>query len=138
MTPAATSALVDRSGNQLERSPEHSLVTTTSLVLPAGSGEFDWLAEFDANYTSDRFVDSNNFTQIDSYWLFNLRLGLQGDEWSLIAFADNLFDDDTIKSGGSVAPDFGAGFSIPPTLIKSSQLPQPRVVGLRFNFSFGL
>jgi hypothetical protein len=48
-----------------------------------------------------------------------------------------VFDDDTIVSGGTATPDFGAGFSIPPVIQVSSQLPPPRVVGLRANVRFG-
>jgi outer membrane receptor protein involved in Fe transport len=128
---------VDYGGNELEKSPEHTLSSTTSYIRPLWSTGFDGLVEVDANYTSDRYKDDNNFTEIESAWIINLRLGVQDDQWSVIGYVDNAFDDDTITAGGTIAPDFGAGFAIPPTLQVSSPLPRPRVVGLRANYRFG-
>lgn len=132
-----TVCLVDRGGNRLELSPKHTFAGTVSYTRPFFDTGLDFLAELDANYTDERFVNSNNFTVIDSNWLANLRLGLNTATWSALVFADNLFDDDTIKSGGAATPDFGAGLRIPPNIINSTQLPTPRVIGVRLNFSFG-
>lgn len=127
---------VDYSGNALERSPKHSVASTTSLIRPLFDSSFDYLAELDVNYQSSRYVGPTNFSELEPYWLLNLRLGVQAESWSVIAYANNLLDNDTIISGGSAAPDFGAGFKIPPTIQSSSQLPVPRVIGIRANFSY--
>lgn len=128
---------VDRSDNQLELSPENTFTSTIGYSRPLLDTGMDFLVEVDANYTGDRYVNSSNFSVLESYWLANIRLGLNTDKWNAIFYVDNIFDDDTIKSGGAAAPDFGAGFSIPPTIVNSSQLPIPRVTGVRFNVNFG-
>jgi outer membrane receptor protein involved in Fe transport len=127
---------VDFSGNALERSPEHSVASTISLIRPLFASSFDYLAELDVNYQSSRYVGPTNYSELEPYWLLNLRLGVQAENWSVIAYANNLLDNDAIVSGGSAAPDFGAGFKIPPTIQSSSQLPVPQVIGIRANYSY--
>jgi len=133
-TSSRTECLVDRTGNSLEKSPEHAFFGTISLNRPLFDTGWSYLAEIDGNYQGERFTTANNFAQLDDIWLANLRLGLQTDTWSIIGFVDNLFDNDTITSGGSTPPDFGAGFAIPPVILTTTQLPNPRVYGVRVNW----
>ena len=44
----------------------------------------------------------------EPYWLFDLQLGLASDNVEALFYVDNLFDDDTMKTGGW-GPDFGPG-----------------------------
>jgi iron complex outermembrane receptor protein len=129
-------------GHKLERTPEHSLVTAASLRRPLGDSGFDWLAELSASYQDERFVDDDNFLKFDDYWLVDLRLGLASERTEIILYVDNLFDDDTLKSGGS-GPDFGeqvtqlgftAGLGVPHWF---GTLPDPRLFGIRVNYRFG-
>jgi len=96
----------DLSGNKLERTPEHAFTGSVKYIGQFGDTGFDWFGEFNAQWQDKRFQGEDNFTSFDSYWLADLRLGLQGDNWDALIYVENLFDDDTIKTGGS-GPDFG-------------------------------
>ena len=92
-------------------------------------------------FKDKRFVDEFNARELDSYWLVDVRTGLIGDKWEAILFVDNLLDDDTVKSGldyGSIVDSNRQGF-IPPSPPDGfvAFMPDPRVVGVRFNFLFG-
>lgn len=133
---------IDFSGNQLERTPEHAVVGAASFRRPFLDTRYDWLLEGNASWQDERFVDDDNFTTFDSYWMVDARLGLTSDSTEIILYVDNLLDDDTLKSGGS-GPDFGeqvtqlgftAGLGVTQYF---GTLPDPRVFGIRFNYRFG-
>jgi outer membrane receptor protein involved in Fe transport len=138
----APKCALDLSGNQLELAPENAFVGQFSLTRPFSGNNVDWTIGLDAIYQDESFQDQDNFTKLDEYWLFNLRAGLVTDKWDFIFYLDNVFDDDTIKGGGS-GPDFGwtisdMGFSA--GLVRNHHfgpLPPPRVFGLRLNMRFG-
>ena len=124
---------------------------------PIGS-DLDLIVDVDANWEGERFVEDDNTAWLDSYWLANLRVGVESDNWSLIGFVDNIADDRTIRSAGSgpaiYASDFrfgnylyyptpgsfvpgaivSAAPSIPTTVF--ANLPSPRVIGLRMAYKF--
>lgn len=47
--------------------------------------------------------------QRDAYTLVNLRIGVQGERWTVVGFAKNLFDEDYIEEA-IPAPEFGGTF----------------------------
>ncbi len=133
---------VDRSGNRLEDSSEHSLVLGLDLhgsLTP----EIDWLVETDAVYTSDRFDTADNILSMPAYWLVDLRIGVRGDKWDVVAYADNLFDDDTVRTA-FLSTDFGnisLVFAPPPfTFIipfrLQSRMPDRQQIGIRATYRF--
>ena len=133
---------IDRSGNRLEDSSEHSLVLGLSL---GGSltADTSWLIETDAVFTDDRFDTADNILQLESYWLVDLRIGVQGDNWDVVAYADNLFDDDTIKTA-FLSTDFSTinviPFPPPFTFILAngvqSRMPDRQQIGVRATYRF--
>ena len=146
---------VDRTGNELERSPRHSAQFTLSYQGPSTlRAGWDWFGSFSAVYQGERFVEDFNNKTLKSYWIANLQAGLASDNWELTVYVKNLFDDDTVRwaGGGPGMPvsdwRFGAvtvpGRPGPPDLIPSPRiattvygyLPPPRQIGLRFNYSF--
>ena len=71
------------------------------------------------------------------------RLGLRSDSWEILAYAENAFDDDTIRS--SFGNTFNAGISFVPfpapatfvlPLNQTPILPDGRQVGVRVNYRF--
>jgi hypothetical protein len=74
--------------------------------------------------------------------LFNFRVGLQSDQWDVVVFLNNAFDDDTFRTGGA-----GPSFSLQNTRLGFigglgvngyfGIMPEPRTLGLRSNFRFG-
>ena len=148
---------VDRTGNELERSPRHSAQFTLAYQGPSTlRAGWDWFGSFSAVYQGDRFVEDFNNKTLKSYWIANLQAGLASDNWELTVYVNNLFDDDTVRwaGGGPGMPvsdwRFGAVVDTtrpgPPAvgLIPSPRiattvygyLPPPRQIGLRFNYSF--
>ena len=132
---------VDLSGNAVEDVPTHSFVGNTRWESPIGSTGMNYYADASFIFKDKRFVDEFNTRELDSYLLVDVRTGLIGDKWEALLFVDNLFDDDTVKSGldyGSIVDSNRQGF-IPPSPPDGlvAFMPDPRVVGVRFNFLFG-
>ncbi|MBN8280705.1 MAG: TonB-dependent receptor [Gammaproteobacteria bacterium] len=126
----------DYSGNELEGAPEHAAAGGVrwqdGLV-----GNTDYFLAGDFQYQADRFASDKNLLVFPSYWLFNFRAGITNDSWDILAYVDNAFDDDTVKSGfedGDIPTFFATNrFLNHGTLI----LPDPRTYGLRVNYRFG-
>ncbi len=143
--------LASRTGNQLERVPEHSLVTTLAY-RQLWRNDLSWFAEGTLQYQDDRFIEDDNSWGLDSYVNLDLRFGLQADQWELLLYVDNALDDDTIRSGGTgpgiAFGDFRTGLLIDPIggtqiipapFLPSSfyaNMPDKRRVGLRVSYRF--
>jgi outer membrane receptor protein involved in Fe transport len=112
-----------------------------NLQRPFRSDDLSWFVGLNASYQDERYLDVDNFTYWEDFWLLNLQLGLTGDKWEMVGYIDNLLDDDTIKTGGS-GPEFGqqvtelgfvAGLGVQFTF---APLPEPRVFGVRLSRRF--
>jgi iron complex outermembrane recepter protein len=132
---------IDRSGNELEDVSKHSL-NLGAAYTQALTDDINWLIETDIQYQDDRFDTADNRIVMPGYWLVDLRVGLESDNWSVIAFADNLFNDDTVKTAFN-AIDFSTirfGFAPPFTFVLGSglqaNLPAKRQMGIRTTFNF--
>jgi len=64
-----------------------------------------------ANYGQ---TDGQGGTMVNGYGLTNLRLGVRGANWSIMAFARNLADEEFVAEV-ILAPEFGGGFVAPGT-----------------------
>lgn len=147
---------VDRSGFDLERSPDHAWQFTLAYQGPSRIRQgWDSFASFSANYQGERYIEDFNKKILKSYWLANLNFGLATDEWEFTVYVNNVFDDDTVRwaGGGPGMPvsDWRLGVALttragPPILdfIPSPRiastvygyLPPPRQFGLRLNYRF--
>lgn len=132
---------LDLSGNQLERTPENSLVAGINITRPFLETGFDWAWDLTATWQDKRYVEADNTIYFDDYWLADTSIGLQGEKLDVLLYVDNLLDDDTIKTGGS-GPDFGpqilelgftAGLGVTNFF---GTLPPPRQFGIRANYRF--
>lgn len=133
---------LDYSGNSLEYAPDHAMSTTLSYRRPL-TGATDWFAEVDGLYTDERFADQANTVKFDDYWLANLRLGVSSERWDVVGYVNNLFDDDTVKTGfTSIDPRyiaFDPATFFGPILPNGARLvlPDQRAFGLRVSYRFG-
>lgn len=139
---------IDRSGNKVEDTPEFAFVGNATYRRPIGSGNLHWSVGVDAIFQDKRFLEDDNVVVLDSYWLGNLRLGLEGERWSAVAYVNNVTDDQTVRSagGGPGLTDAtwrlgiagAAGVIAAPRIPTAyfANLPDPRVYGLRLNFNF--
>ncbi len=133
---------LDYSGNQLERSPEQSYAASMSVQRPFLDTPFQYLFEVSGSWQDERWADPENVVKLADYARMDMRLGLVSDKWDVIAYVDNVLDDDRFLTGGS-GPDFGsqvtdlgftAGFG---TTHYFASLPDPRVFGIRGSYRFG-
>jgi iron complex outermembrane receptor protein len=133
---------IDLSGHTLEDIPEHSAIAVVGYYPPLGGGGLNGLLEVDAQYQGSRFADEFNDREVDSYTLYNARVGVESDSWDVLVYVNNVFDDDTIKNwvagiglvataerpvGSSLSAFPSDGFSI---------APPPRHWGIRANLRF--
>ena len=133
---------IDQSGNRLEDSAKHALTLSGSYTGPI-TDEISWLVETDINYQGKRFDTSANILEMPSYWLVDLRLGVTTDDWEVVAFANNLFNDDTVKTAFN-SIDFSlislAFFPPPFTFVLpnglQAVLPDKRQIGVRARYGF--
>ena len=140
--PDSRTCALDRSGNALERTAKHSLVLGAGYSAPVTS-DINWLIEADLTASSKRFETSNNILILPSYTLVDFRLGLTGENWDLIGYANNVFNDDTVQIAFN-SVDFStvnlAFFPPPTTFILTNALqatlPNKRQVGVRMSYSF--
>ncbi|KAA0206955.1 MAG: hypothetical protein EDM71_08550 [Proteobacteria bacterium] len=134
---------IDYDGAWLERTPEHALALGASYKRPLTDDGIDLLTELSATWQSRRYLDQDNAVWFDPYWNVDARVGLIHPRYEIIAYIDNLLDDDTIRSGGS-GPDFGrqvseTGFTGGLGVIHYwGTLPDPRIFGIRATYRFGL
>lgn len=133
---------LDYSGNKLERSPEQSYAASMAIQRPFLDTPFEYLFELSGSWQDERWADPENVAKLADYARMDMRLGLTSDKWEVIAYVDNVLDDDRFLTGGS-GPDFGAqvtelgftaGFG---TTHYFATLPDPRVFGIRGTYRFG-
>ena len=150
---------VDRTGFDLERTPDHAWQFTLSYQAPSRIRQgWDSFASFSALYQSERFMEDFNKKILKSYMRANLSFGLATDEWEFAVYVKNVFDDDTITWAGggpgmpvsdwrlamSAIDHDGLGAptvndSCPSPRIASTvygYLPDPRQIGVRLNWRF--
>lgn len=141
-SPPTAFCRLDFSGNQLERTPKNAVVLGANLTRPFLQTGFDWFVDLNMTYQSKRYLEAENTVFLEEFYLVDTRLGLIGDRWEILMYIDNLFDDNTIKGGGT-GPDFGsqvvelgfsAGLGVSHTF---GTLPDPRVFGVRARYRFG-
>ena len=89
---------IDRSGNKLDYAPQNSFVGFLGYRRPL-TAQTQWFGELDFIAQSSRKQDVFNTVSFGSYRLVNVRLGLGNDRWEALIYADNVFDDQTIKTG---------------------------------------
>ena len=147
--------VVSFNGNELERSPKHSVnasATYTRNLLATG---MDWYSTVNFRYQDSRFIEHHNIAQLQSYSLTDFQLGLIADSWELQLYVDNVFDEDIVRSAGPTVgipnANFAFGLGTPPALGSAegilagpvlpqdlyANMPNPRILGVRVNWRFG-
>ena len=89
-------------------------------------------ARLDGVYTGAFYIDNFEWNEVDGYWKFNLRAGIDvTDNVSVELYGNNLTDDQSwTTAGGTTSIAFG-------TARKTfAPLPQRREIGLKFVAEF--
>ncbi len=145
--------IISFAGKRLERAPKQAFALSASLVRPAKplndwfGTSVDWFIEGDTRYRGKRFDDPDNLTIFENYIELDLRAGLQGENWQLLVFVDNVTGNNTFRTGSAgSAPDFGDSqdlvgapfFSTTTGLLfhDFAILPPKRTVGVRGSIRF--
>jgi outer membrane receptor protein involved in Fe transport len=117
-------------------------VAAINIARPLGGTGLDWIVDLNTSFQDKRYENQDNYLYLDDYWLTNLALGLATEQWDILFYVQNVFDDDTLKTSSS-APDFGkqvtelgflAGLGVSNV---TATLPDPRVIGVRMGYRFG-
>jgi outer membrane receptor protein involved in Fe transport len=139
-------------GNELERAPRNAWLVNLNYTNNLFDTGMEWYGEANYRYQDSRFVEAFNVVEFPSYSLTDLRFGLMADTWDVQLYINNIFDNDTVISGGPnpgiPTGTFGFGLAVPPfppginagPKLPSDiyvNLPNPRIVGLNAKFRFG-
>lgn len=138
---------LDLSGREFEFAPRNAVVTGFTLQSSMEGGRTLFL-EGDLIYQDERYLSQYNDSKLDSFTTFDLRFGLRGDKWDVMAYVENMFDDDTVKTALPIinlrdiavfAPFNGNPLPttvvLPPSVLAT--LPDLRQFGIRASFRFG-
>jgi outer membrane receptor protein involved in Fe transport len=129
LSGADTSAGCDRTGDR-----DRSLSAGISLEYTHKlAGGLELRAALDANYQDQYLSDTaarDKLSEQDAYTLYNLRMGLQGERWSIALLGKNLLDEEIITFSAEVP--FSYGLTGAPAY--SSYLAPPRTVAVQFSY----
>ncbi len=132
----AGNVCADFSGNAVAKNPEHALNLTAFYRDNLGDSSNTWFVELSSQYRSKRYVDEANLSWMPSYTNYDLQLGLEFEQFTVIGFVTNLTDEDSIRNAQrNVDPGNPEGFAPGRAII--AYLPEPRVAGLRVIYQFG-
>lgn len=118
----------DLSGESTTYAPKYTGSVTFDYDLPLRNG-LEWFVSGEANYRDDFEPGGDNdpVDSIDSYSKTNLRTGLRGENWEIMAYGRNIFDKEVIVQS----------FDTPVLAGTHSQfVDEGRVVGVRARYSF--
>jgi iron complex outermembrane receptor protein len=117
-------------GNRLERTPRNS-ITASARYQHSLMGDISGFLEGDMRYTSNRPLDEYNKYFIPASATVDLRIGIETDRWSLLAYVDNVFDQQKVAGGVAVGDTFHPG-----TFALIVYQTDPRRAGLRGSYKF--
>ena len=123
-------------GNDIPYAPDGSGALSLDFSMPV-FGDLEWMTRLDWEYVGETWFHSvqedttvNFFTDLsdiygvpgfgfgpseysrtkrDAYWKLNLRAGISGENWSVVAWSQNLTDEDYLEEV-IPAPEFGGSF----------------------------
>jgi outer membrane receptor protein involved in Fe transport len=146
---------VSLDGNQLEDAPRNKFVGSLNYKF-ALADAMDLVAQADFQWTDKRYIENTNESWVDAYSITNFRLGLQSRRWEVWAYANNVFENDTVYTvingpglsssfilgsgidvSGAGQPDSDKVVTVELPQFRAAIVPDPRVVGLRARVRFG-
>jgi iron complex outermembrane recepter protein len=117
-------------GKKTPQTPEHQ-VSLSGRYQRQLSGGSTFFIEADTRYLSDRFLSASNLAWLPSYTQTDIRGGIDAGKWGITAYVDNLFGDDSPRTGTS-SVDYGY-FDL-----TAQQLPRGYLIALAPKTKFGL
>ena len=120
----------DQSGNELPYTPEHNIQLTNQFDFTL-SDSLDMFVRIDGTYNSERWLTADNYSKINDFTVWDLKVGLRHADFDLTFYVDNIEDDDTPASAVTF-PTFAENF-------RDQALVNPRgkrTSGVRFKYYF--
>lgn len=129
-------------GNRIPLTSEHQLSLNAELRAPLGAtGRLEWFARGDFTYESSKYVQVHNLAETGDASILGAQFGIQGENWTLMAYGRNLLDEDSIVMATRwlQTPYLSTGFS-PNTAPAGAATGAPRAFfgTLRRGASYGI
>lgn len=128
----STTCRVTQTGKDLEAAARDVAQLTVNYERDLESG-WRLIAETSVQYRSKRYLEDTNSWSFHPYATVDAKLGVENERWAVTAYVNNLFEDETIKSGISVN-DVISG--VVGQQIVVGYLPDPRQFGVRVRYNF--
>lgn len=109
-------------GKAAPLTPEHKINFGLRYERPVDNGA-NAVIDIDTRYESLRYVSPSNLAWLPEYWQTDLRLAYEGEAWTAEFFVNNLFKDESPRTGSS-SVDYGY-FDL-----NSNQLPRGYLIAL--------
>ena len=126
-------------GNDLPTAPKITYSLSADYQRPL-TGDLDWFARGDLTHQGKKFTDLSNVAWIGDSNNLNLSLGVRNEKYSVVAFANNVTDDDTLLAALPGVDVFTFGvLTLPGGALRNEfrfSAPIPRSYGVRFTYNF--
>ena len=86
----------DLAGNEPYRYPDWQVQLSADYNQPGVLNDWDFFARTDLNMTGERWSEIYNLSYIGWEYKWNLRAGLERENWRLTAYVNNILDDRTL------------------------------------------
>ena len=86
----------DLAGNEPYRYPDWQIQISADYNTPGAFNDWDFFARSDLNMTGERWSEIYNLSYLGWEYKWNLRAGLQNENWRLTAYVNNILDDRTL------------------------------------------
>jgi iron complex outermembrane recepter protein len=126
----SATAVCDFKGKKTPQTPEHQVALSGRYQRQLVGGSLFFI-EGDTRYLSKRFLSASNLAWLPAYTQTDIRGGIEAASWSLTAYVDNLFGDDSPRTGTS-SVDYGY-FDL-----SAQQLPRGYLIALTPKTKFGV
>jgi len=119
----------DLSGQETTYAPEYTAALFFDYITGVGGNGMEFFASGELNYSDDFSPDGDNdpLDRIESYSKTNLRLGLRGESWEVMAYGRNVFDEEVFAQSVDVPVLAGSHFRF---------IDEGAVFGARFKYDF--
>jgi iron complex outermembrane receptor protein len=119
----------DLSGQETTYAPEYTASLFFDYITDIGGSGMEFFAGGEYNYSDDSSPvgDNDPLDRIDGYSKTNLRLGLRGERWEVMAYGRNIFDEEVFSESMDVPVLAGSHFK---------HIDEGSVFGARFKYDF--
>ncbi|MFM8517901.1 MAG: TonB-dependent receptor domain-containing protein [Nevskiaceae bacterium] len=122
-------------GKSLEQSAKHALVASVAYSREMANG---WTlnGEISGQWRSKRFLSPDNLVWLPKHSNVDLQVGMSNDKYTVVAYANNLFDFTGAISAQSYGDPYIAFPVAPPVLAYTTYPADPRQIGVRLGMKF--